>query len=416
VTVLPEHSLSAETRAVLAAAQVIVDARVWPHCELALRACPSPERVREAARAHGMLGNVQRVLSANRPGDGSLDRLESLVSSWQAVAALRSMRQTAALLRILERLDVAGVQAMPFKGPVWAQRLYGDVTRRTWADLDLLVAWPQMEEARTALLGLGFVDLTPFGARLIRRRRGSGAVHMLSEDGAVACDLHWDVSHGWDALPLTAADLLTRAVPLRLLGREVRTPPAIDMILITSIEGVSDRWNTVERILALGLQVRDVPEEEWSGVLAAARRAACERRVTVSVAHACRVLGLPLPPVVGTALSHDRLGVAMLATLTPASLYMHAVTVDGAWPSSPRVRLLWAAGVEDSLQRATLRVAARLLRPTVSDWATLPLPSGAAWLYYAWRPFRLTAKYLLWGWRVQRHRRLRRVTADGTCE
>ena len=52
----------------------------------------------------------------------------------QRPAARRSLRQTAHLPRLLECLREAGVKAMAYKGPVSAQRLYGDVTMRNWAE------------------------------------------------------------------------------------------------------------------------------------------------------------------------------------------------------------------------------------------------------------------------------------------
>jgi hypothetical protein len=54
--------------------------------------------------------------------------------------AARNMKMTAELLRILDALKEAGIKAMPLKGPVLAQQLYGDVALRQFSDLDILVA------------------------------------------------------------------------------------------------------------------------------------------------------------------------------------------------------------------------------------------------------------------------------------
>ena len=53
------------------------------------------------------------------------------------------------------------------KGPVWAQVLYGDIGRRSWSDLDLLVDEDQAVLAREVLLAGGFTDSGPFNERML---------------------------------------------------------------------------------------------------------------------------------------------------------------------------------------------------------------------------------------------------------
>ena len=118
-----------------------------------------------------------------------------------------------------------GIEAMPIKGPAWAERLYGDVTLRNWVDLDLLV------ELRADAGGAGrpaWVRLHrqqwPFNARLLRREtRAEGELPVLDRRTARPCaststgSCRWATGHRG----LTADGLLARAEPLGLLGRDV---------------------------------------------------------------------------------------------------------------------------------------------------------------------------------------------------
>ena len=92
----------------------------------------------------------------------------------QRIASQRSLRQTGHLLRIVERLREAGVDAMPYKGPVWAQCLYGDVSLRAWQDLDLVAPHDQLPLLRQALTESGFVDASPFNMKVLRRKERDG--------------------------------------------------------------------------------------------------------------------------------------------------------------------------------------------------------------------------------------------------
>ena len=133
----------------------------------------------------------------------------------QRIASQRSLRQTGHLLRFLARLREVGVDAMPYKGPVSAQCLYGDVSLRTWQDLDLVVPHEQLPLLRQALTDSGLVDASPFNAQVLRRKeRGWGEIAFRSEDSGVNLDVHWNVTVGFSGGSLAAERLLfDRAAP-----------------------------------------------------------------------------------------------------------------------------------------------------------------------------------------------------------
>jgi hypothetical protein len=52
-----------------------------------------------------------------------------------------------------------GIETLPLKGPVLAEALYGDVTQRSYNDLDLLVRRDDFARAEILLLDMGFIAL-----------------------------------------------------------------------------------------------------------------------------------------------------------------------------------------------------------------------------------------------------------------
>ncbi len=58
----------------------------------------------------------------------------------------RNMKLTRELLFIIDNFDAKGIPIMPFKGPVLAEQVYGDIALRSFVDLDLLV--PEHEYTR----------------------------------------------------------------------------------------------------------------------------------------------------------------------------------------------------------------------------------------------------------------------------
>src|SRR5690606_33413903 len=83
--------------------------------------------------------------------------------------AERNLRLSRALLDVLDLLTSAGIDALPLKGPVLAQQVYGSVAMRVFGDLDVLVAEARIDEALGVLLEAGYV------------RRLSGASEQESE-------------------------------------------------------------------------------------------------------------------------------------------------------------------------------------------------------------------------------------------
>ncbi len=287
----------------------------------AVAACTSAERLCETAVRHGMLGHLHRLIG--RLDGGAIDvAVADRLGSLHRASAEKNLRQTAQLLRLLERFDALGIEAMPIKGPAWGERLYGDPTLRNSIDLDLLVPYEHVAQVRQELLASGFEDGVWFNERLLRPEwRVWGEMPFVMPGADRMVDVHWRMTVGQGGAGIAAEEVIARSQPLTLLGREVRTPSDADLLLITCLHGTRHRWDGVEMLLSLAVQVRDLAGEAWPGIMAAAREAGCARRVTIAVAHVCRVFGLELPQEVAAALRRDPVARAgCCASLTPATL------------------------------------------------------------------------------------------------
>ena len=383
-------SLSCELRALLACARWVLDRDRRPEALVALEACADVDRLCKTAVTHGMLGHLQRLVAGGGAASDT-SGLAGRLGELQRVSAQRALRQTGSLLRVLERLREAGVTAMPLKGPAWAERLYGDVTLRTWEDLDVLVPHDQVLRARKALLAEGFIDAGPFNARLASTETGGwGQIAFTAGGPGVQLEIHWEVTAGFSVSSLRPESLFARAVSMRLLDREVLTPHPVDLMLITCLNGARDRWNAVERMLGLALQVRNTDPAEWPRVLATARETGCRRRVATAVGHICRVFALPVPSDVAQALARDALGRALVRSLRPDTLDR---TLTGS-PLRHLGLLRWRFATEDSLAAGLGHAALRFFRPGPEDWRSLRLPAAMRWLYYPLRPARLGFKWV----------------------
>jgi len=70
--------------------------------------------------------------------------------------AARNVFLTAKLLELLDLFKENNIAALPFKGPVLAESIYGDISLRQFVDLDVLVHKRDALKARNLLLAHGY--------------------------------------------------------------------------------------------------------------------------------------------------------------------------------------------------------------------------------------------------------------------
>ena len=103
---------------------------------------------------NSILPLVARNISAVAADVAPANHVERLTKGARA-NALRCLSLTAELIRIVDLLHAAGVQAMPYKGPVLAVDAYEDVTLREFEDLDIIVRQRDMAKADEVVQKLG---------------------------------------------------------------------------------------------------------------------------------------------------------------------------------------------------------------------------------------------------------------------
>ena len=194
------------------------------------------ERIAAAAREQGLAGLLHDTLES--AGEKATDRPRRHESEdddragdvpWPRVvrdalaldrrnALVRGVRQLALAARVLDRLDRAGLRALPLKGAALLETLYDSEGDRTMSDVDVLVLddWP---EARRLLRADGFAEGEPADHVAVLREPGSSAV----------LELHHSVTSSPGLFPLDRDGLWSRSV---LGPGQVRRRPCPEDLLV----------------------------------------------------------------------------------------------------------------------------------------------------------------------------------------
>ena len=206
---------------------------VSPEFDLLISCCANSsraDRIREILSGSLDWEQLLRLVDHHRVVPqvyGALSALPHLIPA-QRLGALRSRYQdnarkalwfTAELLRILDHLDSAGIQALPFKGPVLAQALYGAVTEREFNDLDLLIRPADVPKAKAALLALGHSHGPDLRPQEEADYISSGCGYVFhTPAGRDLIDLQWRIAPRFYSIDFDVADFFDRADEIELEG------------------------------------------------------------------------------------------------------------------------------------------------------------------------------------------------------
>jgi hypothetical protein len=284
-----------------------------------------------------------------------------------------SLALTAELLRLLDLFDRHSIPALPFKGPVLADQLYGDIAAREFCDLDILVRKQDILRAKFALLDAGYTtDLPHPPARQAAYLRARYEIHFRSPDGAVPIEIHQAFlppSYGY----FFDYDALWRRLQGRpFFGRQILAMAPEDLLLFLCAHGAKHSWNepSLIRDVARLLSV-SVDELRWPELLRHATAIGTRRILLLGILLA----GSPVPPEILQEAQNDR-------TVT------RLVARAGA-PDHPSYFLRTRERLRDKLACC----AGLALIPNEEDYTFLSLPAALSPLYYPLHAVRVAGKY-----------------------
>jgi hypothetical protein len=368
-----------------------------PEFELLLAGCAhasSDDRVREIvegpldweglarlAQHHGVVPQVYRRLSVFKAVPPAV--LQMLQQHYES-----NLRQTLwlsrELIRVLNHLEKSGIEALPYKGPVLAEILYGNVAMRQFSDLDVLIHPSDLAKTRAALLELGYKPALELTRRQERAYIESGYEHTFdSAHGQNLLEMQWQILPRFYSIDFDVDGLFDRAVALSFGGHSLRTLCAEDLMLVLCVHAAKHGWVQLSWLCDIAELASSI---DWIVVQKRAQRLGVERILAVTFVLADRFLGIPLPQPMRERIRNDR-GVEELAERIQPNL---AQGTEYDTESIAYFRLM--ANVRERWQdrfRFWWRLA---ITPSVGEWRAIRLPDLLFPLYRVVRLARLARR------------------------
>lgn len=290
---------------------------------------------------------------------------------------------TAELCRLIDRLAQAGIEVIPYKGPVLAQFAYGNIALRRFVDLDVIVRKSDVLQAREILLNEGYAptkSLSLSQQELLLRTQHN--LQFSRDNHRLIVELHWDVAPRLFASSVNTDRLWQKLITIDLNGTAVKAFPADDLLFSLCIHGSRHLWERLAWICDIA-ELITRHTIGWTTLMERANAADSERMFLLGPYLAERLLDGPLPDEIKQRCASD----PRLASLAE-NVIEHLFNGTTHVPATSREIFKYNLGVRKTLS-ARARYLLYMLRPTDGDLASHSLPASLNFAYYLTRPFRL---------------------------
>jgi hypothetical protein len=297
---------------------------------------------------------------------------------------------TGELVSLVKEFSARGIKVLPYKGPVLASQIYGNLALRPFIDLDILVRTADLTSAKSLLLEKGY-QLTwpelPLSSALekvhIRTKYNYQFVHPARQ---ITLELHWAISPNYLAFPSRPEWLWQDLDTLTLAGTELLAFPVEKLLIILCVHGGNHLWDRVGWICDIAELIAHYPALNWGSVFRDASTFGVQRFLLTGLSLAHDLLHAALPVEILKKIEADTevqwLAQSMIRRFA-SFRWSHSGFLDIPLYHL-RARERFRDKVNYCLQMAI---------PSLKDRAFLPLPEKLNFLYYLIRPVRLAVEY-----------------------
>lgn len=341
------------------------------------------DRLLRVAAVHRLLPLLSRFLQRDASAPAAV---RAAARQRAASVARHALLLAGELAELLRSCAQAGIVAVPLKGPMLAESLYGSIGLRAMDDLDVLIARRDLPRARTVLAARGYVPLP-----IVDRSDALFLQHHLSFQQPrteVNLELHHRMLAGGRRGAGTAEWLAPRLVDIEFAGVTARVPADEDLFVYLCQHGAAHSWGRLEWLAGVAELLRSGRVRDWEHVRACAGELGGWRRVTAAILLVRELFEADLAAGVDTGAAENRVIRRNAAVVT------RIAREPGRTMLTPRERLDYLLATDRTTLARGHRWWSHVTTLQPADVAFMPLPRAAWPLYYAVRPLRLAARRL----------------------
>ena len=212
------------------------------------------------------------------------------------------------LIRLLDLFEQEGIEALPYKGPIWAVELYQNLAASVFFDLDILVHPQDVLPAKELLVSQGYHPehrMTRFQERW--KLLVDCEYQMDHPRTGVHVEIHWRIVPGYIRFPLDIRGVWRRSGSVLLNSRDLPSLSAEDTLAVLCVHhGAKHLWSDLQSLVDLDRFLGRHDALDWTHALKRAKDLGVFRAFCTGLLLACRMLNTQWPEDLGAALKYDR--------------------------------------------------------------------------------------------------------------
>lgn len=176
----------------------------------------------------------------------------------------RCFEMTGELIKVIDLFKKEGIPVAPIKGPLLAETLFGDLTLRTYCDLDLFIPTAKMPSAVKILASHGYSpDIALGDDQFISLSRAGHHATLVKTETRLRIELHWELTCRLFRQHVEFADLEPRLRQAPLAGRIINNLGAEDLLVFLCIHGTRHYWNQLDQVCCVAELIRAETDLDW---------------------------------------------------------------------------------------------------------------------------------------------------------
>ena len=341
----------------------------------------------DLAAAHGVRPHLLHALSDIVWTDRAVDLKQELESFWRG-HMVRNLHVARELLRLAEAFDQYGIPFATFKGPALAISLYGDISRREFNDIDIIVHEADVRAAEDVLQSCGYWAAYGSSREYREAFLGYQQQYMFSDsDSVLAIDLHWDFTPKGMPFPLRTSEIWSTLSSVPIAGRAIPVLGLEALALFLAGHGTKEGWKCLGWVCDLTAFCHKHSDLNWNEFWQRLDKKNRGRPILLGLSLAAELLNVASNTKLVEQAERDP---KILALRKLAVQRMVHLTRPQSNLDADRLNLALCETRSQKLKTLWVLASTR----TTGDYGALPLPRPLWRLYHLTRPFRLAGKLL----------------------
>ncbi len=294
------------------------------------------------------------------------------------------------LFKILDLFESQGISAIPYKGPILAIQIYGNLIFREFGDLDIFIKQKDAPKAKKILQTISYqsyLELNEIQEKKFFKSQND--LQFSNQETGLVLELHWKFSSLFFWSPISECKIIELEEPfyINIQEHKIRTFNIEDLFLILCNHNSSHHWSRLSWICDISEFIELYKDTiNWANILEKATKMGTKRILLINIYLLNILLGTPIPEYLNPYIESDK-KVKTISNYIINMLTMKSDTIRLF--ERVQINLIMRDnvffGLMDSLKGA--------FQPTVYEWKNKPIPVLFYPFYYLYRPFMLIKRH-----------------------